>query len=145
MKHLKRSLIALLALAVTLCASQPIQLTAILNLTETGITTGLSVSGLYVPLTGSKYSQFVMAVPTTSGGTSIPLSSLANIGYCEFVNLDPTNYVDVLTAVTGSSGVAFARLMPGDAHLFRFTPAVTAPAMLAHTASVNVQLLCIEN
>lgn len=145
MNTFKRTMAGLLLVAVSLCASQPIQLTAILNLTETGVTTGLQVSGLYVALSGSKYSQFVMNVPTTSGGTTIPLSNLSNIGYCEFQNLDVTNYVDVLTAVTGSSGVAFARLLPGDAHLFRFTPAVTAPALLAHTATVNVQLLCIEN
>lgn len=142
MNTFKRIFCGLLLVAVALTASQPIQLTAILNLTETGVATGLSVSGLYVSLSGSRYIQLVQQFPTTAGGTAINVTGLSNIGYCEFVNLDATNYVDIMTAV---SGTAFARLQPGDAHLFRFTPAITAPAALAHTAAVNVQLLCIEN
>jgi hypothetical protein len=142
MNTLKRSFCALLLVAVALTAATPIQLTAILTLSETGITTGLSVPGLYVALSGSKYSQQVMAVPTTSGGTAIPVSSLANLGYTEIQNLDPTNYCDILTAV---SGTAFIRLQPGDVALFRFNPAITAPAALAHTAPTNLQFLIIEN
>jgi len=142
---LKRSLACTLSyvlLAFTLSASQPIQLTAILNLTETGITTGLSVSGLYVPLTGSKYIQLVQSIPTTSGGTAINVTGLANIGYCEFINLDTVNYVQLMTAV---SGTVVIRVNPGDAQLFRFDPSITAPAMIAHTGAVLIQYLCIEN
>ena len=124
--------------------SLPIQLTAQLALTESGVSVQLGASGVYVAIAGSKYAQQVMSVPTTSGGTAIPVSSLTNVGYALFINLDAVNYVDVYTAVTGSSGVAFARLLPGDVHLFRFTPAITAPALLAHTAACQVEMLLLE-
>ena len=143
MHIVKRILCGLLLAAVAVTASQPIQLTAILNLTETGVSTGLSVSGLYVPMTGSRYTQGVMNVPTTSTGTAIPAGGLANFGYCLFQNLDATNYATLLTA-TGP-GTAILRLMPGDAQLFRLDPSITAPALLAHTAALNVQYLCTEN
>jgi hypothetical protein len=121
--------------------SLPIQLTAQLALTESGVSVQLGASGVYVAIAGSKYAQQVMSVPTTSGGTAIPVSSLANVGYALFINLDPTNYCDILTA---ASGTAFARLLPGDVHLFRFTPAITAPALLAHTAACQVEMLLLE-
>lgn len=123
--------------------SQPIQLTASLALTETGVAVSLAVTGLFVALAGSKYVEGIQNVPTTAGGTAIPgLASLANLGYALLVNLDTTNYVEILTAV---SGTAFIKLLPGDAALFRFDPGVTAPAALAHTAAVNLQYFIIEN
>jgi hypothetical protein len=70
------------------------------------------------------------------------VAALSNLGLSCFINLDPVNYVDLLSAV---SGTAIIRILAGDPpFLFRFTPAITAPAMLAHTASVLVQVLILE-
>jgi hypothetical protein len=141
MKTLKRIFCGLAA-ALSLAASQPIQLTTVLTLSATGITTQQSVPGLYVAWAGSTFAQGVQAIPTTSGGTALNISNLPNVGYCTFQNLDPANYVQILTAV---SGTVFARLVAGDSHLFRFDPSVTAPAMIAHTATVSIQYLCLSN
>jgi hypothetical protein len=96
-----------------------------------------------VAITGSHFIQATMSVPTTSGGTAIPVTDLANLGLACFQNLDPTNYIDLLSA---ASGTAFARLLPGDPpFLFRFNPGITAPAALAHTAACNLQYMILEN
>ena len=147
MKRVIASLAALLLAVVPaalLATTNPIQVTGILALMASGINVNLSVQGLSVAQSGTKYCQGVQAVPTTSGGTAIPcLTSLANLGYAMFVNLDQTNYVDIYTAVSGSSII---RLLPNDiAGPFRFSPTVTAPAALAHTATVNLQYLVLEN
>lgn len=142
MKTFKRIFAVSLLLAIALSATQPIQLTTILSETLTGISTQLAVSGQYVTQSGSRYTQGVMHVPTTAGGTAIPVSSLSNLGYAMFVNLDATNYVDIMSA---TSGTAFVRLQPGDSALFRFTSTITAPAMLAHTGACDVQFLIMEN
>ena len=125
--------------------SNPITAGASLSLNAAGVNVSLSQQNISVAQTGSKYLEQIILTATTAGGTVIPVSGLANLGLCLIQNLDPTNYVDILTAVTGSSGVAFARLLPGDPpFLFRFTPAVTAPALLAHTAGCLCQLLILE-
>src|ERR1035438_3031681 len=82
------------------------------------------------------------SVPTTSGGTAIPVSALANLGYAMFVNMDPTNYVQLLSA---ASGTVLIKLLPGDVALFRFDGGITAAALLAHTAACNVQFVILEN
>ena len=120
----------------------PIQVTAILGYTATGINAQLQTAGLAVSMTGSKYVEGVMSVPTTAGGTAIPVSALANLGYAMLVNMDPTNYVQLLSA---ASGTVLIKLLPGDIALFRFDGGITAPALLAHTAAVNVQYLILEN
>jgi hypothetical protein len=101
-------------------------------------------SGLIsVALSGSNFLEDAMSVPTTAGGTAIPVSLLSSLGLTCIVNLDPVNYIDILSAV---SGTAFARLLPGDPpFLFRWNPGITAPALLAHTAICVAQFLIIEN
>ena len=125
--------------------SNPITAGASLSLNAAGVNVSLSQQNISVAQTGSKYSEQIILTATTSGGTVIPVSGLANLGFCLIQNLDPTNYVDIMTGLAGSSGVAFARLLPGaPPFLFRFTPAVTAPALLAHTAGCLCQLLILE-
>jgi hypothetical protein len=113
-----------------------------LNLAAAGVSAQLQTAGLSVAMSGSKYEQGIMAVPTTSGGTAIPVSALANLGYAMFVNMDPTNYVQLLSA---ASGTVLIKLLPGDVALFRFDGGITAPALLAHTAACNVQFVILEN
>lgn len=146
MKRFVAAVLAFFALVVptvVFATSQPIQVSTILTLIQSGISTTISVQGLAVSQSGSRYCQGVQAVPTTAGGTAMPcLSSLSNLGYAIFVNLDQTNYVDIMTA---TSGTAFIRLQPNDSALFRFNSGITAPAAIAHTAAVNLQFLVLEN
>lgn len=91
-------------------------------------------------MAGSSYVQEVMSVPTTAGGTAIPLGSIVTPGWFAAINLDPTNYVTVLSAVAGT---ALVKLKAGEPCLFRFSTAV--PAMLANTAPCRVQFLLLDN
>jgi hypothetical protein len=93
-------------------------------------------------ITGKNYEWGSMSVPTTAGGTVIPVANLSSLGWSMFKNNDSTNYVDLLSA---TSGTAFARLMPGESALFRINPGITAPAALAHTAAVLITYLILEN
>jgi hypothetical protein len=122
----------------------PIQFNAQLILVEAGVSIALPQisSPVNCAFAGTQYTQNIMQVPTTSGGTAIPLGSLGNLGLGLFINLDPTNYCEILVAV---SGAAIVKLMPGDYALFRFGPAITAPAAIAHTAITSLQYLILEN
>lgn len=119
----------------------PVQITAALSLFAPGVNASLGLGTLAVAMTGTKYAAGIMAVPTLAGGTAIPVANLANLGLALFLNMDTTNYAEIMTAVAGT---AFAKLMPGEVALFRFD-GETAPAMIAHTGAVNVQYLILEN
>ena len=89
---------------------------------------------------GTTYIQSTMSVPTTAGGTAIPLGGVSPAGglFC-IKNLDPTNYVTILTA---ASGTAFLQILSGDPPAVgRFAPTVTAPAALANTAPAEIEYL----
>lgn len=101
----------------------------------------LTVSGLKATLTAEDFIKATQSIPTTAGGTAINLGGLSNVGWVLIKNNDNTNYVDIMTAV---SGTAFARLKPGEFCLLRLTPAITAPAALANTAAVMIEILLIE-
>ena len=83
-------------------------------------------------------SQGSFSVPTSAGGTVLPLGSVTIAGGWLFIqNLDATNYVTLMTAVSGTS---ISRILPGDPPTWiRLDPSITAPAVLAHTAPVNIR------
>lgn len=125
--------------------SNAIQVTASLvytNLPQNISAQTLSAGPSLFSIAGKNYAGGTMAVPTTSGGTAIPLASLGSLGWAMFKNNDSTNYVDILVA-TSSTDVL--RLYPGEVALFRFGSGITAPAAIAHTATVLLQYLILEN
>lgn len=91
-------------------------------------------------MASGEYIKNAMSVPTTAGGTAIPLGSVTTPGWFLAVNRDPTNYVQVLNAVNGN---ALAKMMPGEPCLFRFAGA--APAMIANGAPCVVEYLLLNN
>src|ERR1043165_6248239 len=101
----------------------------------------LTLAGVQFNITGKEYAAGMMSVPTTAGGTAIPVSNLATLGWAMFKNNDATNYVELLSA---ASGTKFAKLAPGEIALFRFSSNITAPAALANTAAVNLEYLILE-
>ena len=103
---------------------------------------GLSIFNTLFSITGKNYTYGTMSVPTTSGGTAIPIANLSSLGWAIFKNNDPTNYVQLMSAV---SGTVFPKLFPGEIALFRFDSSVTAPAAIAHTASVLLEYLILED
>lgn len=76
------------------------------------------------------------SVPTTS--TALPLGSVTSPGGWLWIqNTDPTNYVKIQAAV---SGTEFARLLPGDPpQSFRLAPGITAVALQANAAACVVK------
>ena len=92
-------------------------------------------------IAGENYTLETMAVTTTL--TAIPVANLSNLGLAVFINLDPTNYIEIYNS---TSGTAIMKLLPGDPpFLFRFDPAITAPAAKAHTATCLMQYMILEN
>lgn len=85
--------------------------------------------------------QNVMSVPTTAGGTAIPLGSVATPGWAAFKNNDVTNYIELLTA---TSGTKFAKLPPKGIALLYIPSSVTAPAALANTGACLMEYLILN-
>lgn len=96
-----------------------------------------------ISIAGKNYSFGTKSFPTTAGGTAIPLGGVSTPGgWAILQNLDPTNYAQVLSAV---SGTVFARLTPADPPiLLRLDDGITAPAILANIAPVICAYLILE-
>lgn len=70
--------------------------------------------------------------------TAINLGGVSSLGYCIIVNRDPTNYVEIKTA---TSGTIFAKLFPGELAMFRIGSGVTAPYAVANSGAVQIEIL----
>lgn len=102
----------------------------------------LALLGSFFSITGAAYELLDWVVPTTAGGTAIPIAPLASLGWHLIINRDATNYNQILTAV---SGTAYHHLQPGECSMGRWDTGITAPAMLAHTATTRIEGLILEN
>lgn len=110
--------------------------------TLAGVLRSLNLPITAFTLTGDNYKQYIQTIPTTAGGVVLDVSGLTTPRWFAVINRDATNYVDILSAV---SGTVFIRLKPGEGAMLPFAPAITAPAAQANTASVDVEVLIIEN
>lgn len=77
--------------------------------------------------------------PTTAAAMN--LGAVSSLGYICIINRDPTNFV---TLLTGTGGVVFAKLWPGQGALFFFGSGVTAPFIKADTATCQVDYLLLS-
>lgn len=112
-----------------------------LTYTKNGIVLSEVINALLVTVTGNGFNSLSTFSATTSA-IAIPLGSSTSAGGWIFiVNLDPTNYVNLLT---GTSGTIFARLNPGEFALFRLDSSVTAPAVQAHTSGCTVKFCLFD-
>lgn len=91
-------------------------------------------------MTGVPYERRTMSVPTTAGGTALPLGDVSTPGWCFIKNTDPTNYITVKPAV---AGVDTIKIKAGEIAMFRF--AAAAPAVLANTAAVVIEYLLLQD
>jgi hypothetical protein len=101
----------------------------------------LTIPNKRLSIMGKHFVAGTMSVPTTPGGTLIPVGILASLGWAAFVNNDPTNGVDILT---GLSGLDFIHLEPGAPTVFKFGAGITAPALVANGAPCDVEYLILE-
>lgn len=91
-------------------------------------------------MTGVPYERRTMSVPTTAGGTALPLGDVTTPGYCFIRNTDPTNYITVKPA---AAGVDTIKIKAGEFAVFRF--AAAAPAVLANTAACVIEYLLLQD
>lgn len=113
-----------------------------LSVAKTNLANSKSAQGS-ITLNGSHYSAGAMNVPTTAGGTAIPLGSVATNGTAFFKNLDGTNYVEIGVQVTGTF-YPLIRLKPGEPASLRISPSAV-PYALANTAAVALEYLINED
>jgi len=95
-----------------------------------------------IDVAGSNYVHETMTVPTTAGGTTIPVGGLGSIGVYVIRNNDLTNYVDIMSVI--STGLVIIHLPPGASCMGYFGSDVTAPAALAHTAPCQIEYMFVE-
>ena len=107
--------------------------------TAAGVLRSLILPITSFTLVGDTYAQNLQSIATTAGGVAINLGGVA-VRWLAIINRDATNYVDILTAV---SGTAFARLKPGEGMLLPLNSGITAPAGQANTAAVEIEILGI--
>ena len=103
---------------------------------------GLSANSQQFTVSGINYNKKTQLIPTTAGGTAIDVAGLATLGWIMVKNLDATNYVTLLAAV---SGATICRIPPSASILLYLDPAVTAPAAIAHTGACMIEYMMVEN
>lgn len=105
------------------------------------INLSVAVQALSVSVAGNGIESLAAAtVPTTAAG--IPLGTVTSPGGWLFVkNSDVTNFMTILT---GTGGIAFAKLLPGEFCLLRLAPGLTAPFWKADTAPVAAQFVILD-
>ncbi len=98
----------------------------------------MSEPGKTFDVAGAKYVRGVQNIGIAA--EAILLGDVATPGWFFIKNLDPTNFVQILTALAGA---AFLKLKPGESAIGRF--AVAAPAALANVAPGNIEYLILED
>lgn len=73
-----------------------------------------------------------------ASAAALNLGNVASLGWVMIKNLDPTNSVNILT---GTGGIVFATLKPGEFCMFRFGSGVTAPFVQALVAACVIDVL----
>lgn len=106
-----------------------------------GVVVTLALPSASFGFSGANFKRESQTIPTTSGGTAISVSGLVTPRWTAIINRDVTNYVDILSAV---SGTAFARLLPGEGMMLPLNPGITAPAAQANTSPCQIDILIIE-
>lgn len=82
-----------------------------------------------------------VTVPTTAA--AIPLGSITSPGgWIKVINTDSTNY---MTLLTGTGGIAFARLYPSEFCELRLDAGLTAPFWKANVATVQAKIAFFDN
>jgi hypothetical protein len=100
----------------------------------------MAVAGAQHNVSGYRYFRQIQSVTTSEA--ALQLGSLATLGWCIMKNLDATNFIQVRTA---TGGIAFLKLKAGETAVFRFGTGVTAPFIIADTATCKVEYMIVED
>jgi len=101
---------------------------------------GFSRTNKQFTVSGQKYVRAVQNIGT--GAEALHLGEITTPGWFFFLNLDGTNYLEILTGVAGT---AFLKLKPAEFAMGRLPAGLTAPAAQANAAAVNLEYMIIED
>ena len=101
-----------------------------------GLSDNHSSGSIAVDQASAKMLRNVQTIGTTE--EALVLGDITTPGYCVFVNLDSTNFVEI-----GVSGSMFLKLKPGEQDVCRLT--TTAPFAKADTAAVELFYIMYED
>lgn len=87
-------------------------------------------------LTTARYTKYSKTVGIVE--EALNLGEVTSPGFCAIRNYDATNFVEVLT---GTGGTRIGRVPPLTTVLFHFPTAVTAPYIIADTATCECDVL----
>lgn len=121
-----------------------LSLSSTLNFQGNNLSVAANVPNIRPTVAGNGLVSLAAAtVPTMAA--AVPVGGLtggaASGGWLFVQNNDATNYMQILTA---TSGTAFARLLPGEFCLLRLDAGLTAPFWQAHTAPVSATLAIFD-
>lgn len=141
-KIFSAALVAILLSGSYLLGANGLTLNASLAYSGNNATVNTNVVNLVALVSGNGLNSLSsVTVPTSAG--AIPLGSVTAAGGWLFVrNNDATNYMQVITA---TSGTPFARLLPGEFCLLRLDSGLTAPFWKANVATVQATLAIFDN
>lgn len=97
-------------------------------------------SALLATIAGDEVQHGKIVVPTTE--IAIPLGLIDSLGWALFRNLDETNYVEIRSATGADNDII--RIPPSKFALFHFGSDVSAPYIIANTASCKVEYFISE-
>jgi len=100
------------------------------------------ISAVTMDLAGTDYIHGTMQVPTTAGGTAIPLGAVTGPNWAMFTNNDATNFIELLDVA--STGAKMVQLLAGESACFRLGTGAQVPAAFADTAICEMDYLIIE-
>lgn len=90
-------------------------------------------------ITTKIYHQGKQSVATSQA--ALNLGAVSALGWFLAVNRDPTNFIKILTA---TAGTIMVKLLPGAPCLFYFGSGVTAPFVIADTATCILEYLLLS-
>ena len=116
-----------------------IEVTAKLKFTKGGTKVSEAVIGILADVAGENYVGHKQSFTTSA--TAIDLASATVGGWFYAVNRSTTGDIEIKT---GTSGVKFCTLKPGEVCLFRFNAAMTAPFAEATSGTVLLEYVLID-
>ena len=108
-------------------------------LDSVGVKQDCGVPSKAVDISQKRLSPRLMSVATSE--TTIDLGTITSLGFAIFINRDPTNYIEIKTA---TSGTIIAKLLAGECFgPWRIGSGITAPVAIANTAACQMEYMIV--
>jgi hypothetical protein len=117
-----------------------------LSVTKGSLALRKSIGTQRFDMTGTAYSAGVQSIATTAAGVAVSIATAVGTpGFAYFVNLDPTNYVEIGIQHSGTTFVAFMKVEAEETSLpIRLAVASNALYARANTSAVEVEIFVLE-